>query len=62
MFDIAKQKQKQGNQSMNTSYVKKDFVEDNSRRRDSVGAVIAQLATVFVMFCVLATLVMILGK
>lgn len=62
MFDIAKQKQKQGNQTMNTSYVKEDFIEENSRRRESVGAVIVQLATVFAMFCVLATLVMILGK
>jgi len=47
---------------MNTHYLKDDFIDENARRRESAGTVIAKLATIFAMVCVLATLVMIIGK
>ena len=62
MFNMVRQKQEQGSNAMGTLFVKEDLIDENSRRRESAGAVIARLATIFAMLCVLATLVMILGK
>lgn len=47
---------------MNTHYVKEDFIDEHTRRHESAGLLIARLAIVFAMVCVLSALVMVLGK
>lgn len=45
-----------------TQYMKNEILDERPRRRESAGTVIAKLAMIFAMVCVIASLIMVIGK
>jgi len=42
--------------------MKDEILDEKPRRRESAGTVIAKLAMIFAMVCIIASLVMVIGK